>query len=85
MAEWAWSEETTVITFICSTPLSIHLHTHTPKNAHRFSQLQRSVEQSVFQTLYSWEKLIDLNCITGRREGPEGASEPAEGEAEMEF
>lgn len=60
-------------------------HTHTHENTHRFSQLQWSVEQSPFQPLYSWEKLMDLNCITGRRQGPEGASKPGEGGTEMEF
>lgn len=74
-----------VISFCSSTPLSIHLHKHTHENTQIFPQLQRSMEQSVFQRLYSRGKLIDLNCITGRRKGPKGASKPGEGEPEMEF
>lgn len=88
-----------VITSPCPAPPSIHLHAH--KNGDRMDppNFTEAWNNPSFSTLYSWEKLMDLNCITG---GPEpgawggwreggrwgsggGGSKPGESGTEMEF
>lgn len=83
-----------VITFLCPTPPSIHLfsqshsHTHKPKHTREhmaFPWLQWSMEQSSFQLLYSWEKLMDLNCITRRHQGQRESPNLAKAEQKWNF
>lgn len=70
---------------------SINPSSRTQKwGTHGSSQLHWSMGQSPFQALYSWEKLMDLNCITGeaargRAWGKGGGSKPGGGGTEMEF
>lgn len=54
-----------VITSPRPAPPSIHLHAH--KNGDRMDppNFTEAWNNPPFSTLYSWEKLMDLNCITG--------------------
>lgn len=54
-----------VITSPCPAPPSIHLHAH--KNGDRMDppNFTEAWNNPPFSPLYSWEKLMDLNCISG--------------------
>lgn len=61
-------------------PSSHSSHTHMD-----FSNFGGARNNPLSDPFFSWEKLMDLNCITGRHQGPKGASKPGEGGTEMEF